>query len=79
MAWVPLLHLCLVILTVVSASPGTTLEASDLRPSYDYIIAGGGTSGLVVANRLTEDPNISVLVIEYGFLYCPRAPLSVEI
>ncbi|PNS21079.1 Long-chain-alcohol oxidase FAO3 [Sphaceloma murrayae] len=34
--------------------------------TYDYIIAGGGLSGLVVANRLTENPRVKVLVIEYG-------------
>lgn len=27
-----------------------------LRDEYDYVVVGGGTSGLVVANRLTEDP-----------------------
>ncbi|KAK0711836.1 GMC oxidoreductase [Lasiosphaeris hirsuta] len=37
-----------------------------LRDSYDYIIAGGGLTGLVVANRLTEDSNVTVLVVEYG-------------
>ncbi|KAI4734049.1 glucose-methanol-choline oxidoreductase [Aureobasidium sp. EXF-12298] len=35
---------------------------------YDYVIVGGGTSGLVVANRLTENPSIKVLVVERGYL-----------
>ncbi|KAJ5807448.1 Glucose-methanol-choline oxidoreductase [Penicillium robsamsonii] len=34
--------------------------------AYDYIIVGGGTSGLVVANRLSEQKNATVLVIEAG-------------
>ncbi|KAK8062550.1 hypothetical protein PG997_014647 [Apiospora hydei] len=34
--------------------------------TYDVIIVGGGTSGLVLANRLTENPNLQVLVLESG-------------
>lgn len=37
-----------------------------MSESFDYIIVGGGTSGLVVANRLSEDAHIRVLVIEAG-------------
>lgn len=34
--------------------------------TYDYVIVGGGLTGLVTAARLTENPHVSVLVLEYG-------------
>ncbi|KAJ5113192.1 glucose oxidase precursor [Penicillium angulare] len=42
---------------------------------YDYIIAGGGLTGLTAAAKLTQNENIKVLVIESGFLQSTRGPL----
>ena len=37
-----------------------------MNKNYDYIIVGAGSSGCVMANRLSADPTVSVLMIESG-------------
>lgn len=37
-----------------------------LNDTFDYVIVGGGTAGLCVAVRLTENPNVRVGVLEAG-------------
>jgi choline dehydrogenase len=44
----------------------TTSADQVSNKTFDYIVCGGGLTGLVVASRLSEDPSISVLVIEGG-------------
>ena len=49
-----------------------------MMESYDYIIVGAGSSGCVLANRLSADPKTRVLLIESGpddkspFIHMPR-------
>jgi hypothetical protein len=54
--------------TTLGALAAFTAANTVTAKTYDYVIVGGGLTGLVTAARLTEDPDVSVLVLEYGII-----------
>ncbi|EJD48759.1 glucose oxidase [Auricularia subglabra TFB-10046 SS5] len=57
----------LVLSTGARVASGVTTDASLAADhTFDYIVVGGGLAGMTVASRLSEDENLSVLVIEAG-------------
>lgn len=48
---------------------GSHFGVPDVPVTYDYVVVGGGTAGLVVARRLAAISSFTVAVVEAGGIY----------
>ncbi|XP_056016593.1 glucose dehydrogenase [FAD, quinone]-like [Ostrea edulis] len=64
--WAGIVLVVAVVVIYFTKKENITEDLTPLNSSYDYIIVGAGTAGCVLANRLSEDADSSVLIIEAG-------------
>lgn len=48
---------------------GSSFGVLGINKTFDYIIVGGGTAGLTIAERLAENASLSIAVVEAGGFY----------
>ncbi|KAG9100612.1 hypothetical protein FS749_014202 [Ceratobasidium sp. UAMH 11750] len=67
------------------ATVAAALSLADSALSCSYVIAGGGSAGLLLAVQLSADPKVTVTVLEAGYsgygnasIYDPRQRLSIQ-